>query len=90
MDEKTKSANQSLHEKSKSLSPIMWIGKNGLTENVLLELDKLLKKKKLVKVKLLRSYLDGKKKKDVALEIATKTNSQIINAIGFTITLYKR
>ncbi len=76
--------------KSKVLNPILWIGKNGITDALIDELTKLLKKKKLVKIKMLRSFIEDKNRKEVANEIAEKTKSEIINSMGFTLTLYKR
>ncbi|MFW5891320.1 MAG: YhbY family RNA-binding protein [bacterium] len=79
----------SLLDRSKAISPILWIGKKGITDSVIDELKKLLKKKKLVKIKLLRSFIEENNKKEVAKNLAIKTDSMIINVVGFTITLYK-
>lgn len=76
--------------KSKALSPMLWIGKNGITDALILELIKLLKKKKLIKIKLLRNFVEENNKKEVAKILAQKTKSEIVDIIGFTITLYRR
>lgn len=75
--------------KAKALEPVIRIGKNGLTENTIKEIKKQLNKKKLIKVKLLRAFISDKNKKEVAKEIAQKTNSQLIDLVGFVIVLYK-
>jgi len=75
--------------KSSDLAPVMWIGKAGLTESVLKELDKQLKKKKLMKVKILKGALENKDKKEFAKEIAEKTKSMLVNQIGFVAVLYR-
>jgi len=81
--------NKKLKEKAKTLEPVIRIGKNGLTENTIKEIKKQLNKKKLIKVKLLRAFISDKNKKEVAKEIAQKTNSQLIDLVGFVIVLYK-
>ncbi len=81
--------NKELLEKTNLLKPVLRIGKNGLTENVIKELKNQLKKKKLIKVKLLKSFIEGKDKKKIAKEIANKTNSKLIQQIGFVVVLYK-
>ncbi len=81
--------NKELLEKTNLLKPVLRIGKNGLTENVIKELKNQLKKKKLIKVKLLKSFIEGKDKKKIAKEIANKTNSTIIQQIGFVVVMYK-
>jgi len=79
-----------LKAKAKALDPIVNIGKEGLSYPLVDELKFLLKKKKLIKVKMLRSYFEDKDKKELAKEIAQKTNSTLVDAIGNVVVLYKR
>jgi len=79
-----------LAEKAKKLEPILRIGKAGLNENVIEEIKRQLKENKLIKIKLLRAFIEGKDKKEIAKEIAVKTNSELINQVGFVVVLYKR
>ena len=81
--------NKKLKEKAKTLEPVIRIGKNGLTESTIKEIKKQLNKKKLIKVKLLRAFINNRNKKEAAKEIAQKTNSQLINLVGFVVILYK-
>ena len=76
-------------EKAKTLEPVIRIGKNGLTESTIKEIKKQLNKKNLIKVKLLRAFISDKNKKDIAKEIAQKTNSQLIDLVGFVVVLYQ-
>lgn len=81
-----------LKEKAKVLEPSVRIGKNGLTDSIIAEISKHLKKKKLVKVKMLMAFLDGKEKsfrKEAAAEIAKKTGSELIDLTGFVLVLYR-
>ena len=81
--------NNELKEKAKTLEPVIRIGKNGFTESTIKEIKKQLNKKKLIKIKLLRAFISDKNKKEVAKEIAQKTNSHLIDLVGFVIVLYK-
>ena len=78
-----------LKEQAKLLEPIIRIGKNGLTDNVVEEIKNHLKKRKMVKVKMLKSFLEDKDKKLLAKEIAEKTNSTIVDSAGFAVVLRK-
>ncbi|MBR9691507.1 YhbY family RNA-binding protein [Candidatus Woesearchaeota archaeon] len=79
-----------LTEKAKSLEPVLRIGKSGLTDGVIEEIKKQLRKKKLIKVKFLKPALEGKSRKDFAKDIAEKTDSELIHQVGFVVVLNKR
>ena len=79
-----------LKERARSLEPIIRIGKNGLTIGLINEIKRQLKKKKLVKIKLFKNFLRNKDKKLIAKEIAEKTNSILIEWVGFVVVLYKK
>lgn len=81
--------NNKLKEKAKTLEPVIRVGKNGLTESTIKEIKKQLNKKKLIKVKLLRAFINNRNKREAAKEIAQKTNSQLIDLVGFVIVLWK-
>jgi RNA-binding protein len=76
--------------KAKSLEPIVRIGKNGLTEGIVNEMIRQLKKKKLIKVKLLKSFVQDKSRKELANEISSATNSEVIDSVGFVVVLRKK
>jgi len=77
---------------SKNLKPFAIIGKSGINNNIIESILKNLKANKLTKIKLLKSYVDSvpENKKELAKQIAEKTNSEIIDQIGQIIVLYKR
>ncbi|MBW2977635.1 YhbY family RNA-binding protein [Candidatus Woesearchaeota archaeon] len=79
-----------LVEKAKQLEPILRIGKSGITEGVINEIKIQLKQNKLIKIKLLRPALANKDRKELAKEIAQKTDSELIHQVGFVIVLYKK
>ncbi|MCL2793652.1 MAG: YhbY family RNA-binding protein, partial [Spirochaetaceae bacterium] len=60
---------------SHSVEPIIRIGKNGLTENILIAIDELLTSKELIKIK----FIDFKDERQfIAQEIAQKTDSFLV------------
>lgn len=77
-------------EQAKHIDVTIRIGKNGLSEGQMNELALQLKKRKLVKVKLLRSFIEGKDKKQVFQEIAELTNSKLVDMIGLVGVFYKK
>lgn len=79
-----------LRSKAKTLEPIVRIGKSGLTEGTINEIKRQLKKKKLIKIKLLRSFVQAQNKKTIIKEIASLTNSEIIESVGFILVLSKK
>ena len=78
-----------LKAKAPHLEPVVWIGKSGINAKVIEETKKQLKKRNLIKVKMLKSALAEKSKKDIAKEIAEKTDSIIVSQVGFIVVLYK-
>ena len=81
---------QELMEFVHNSKPIMILGKGGLTENIIKDLKQHLKNKKVIKVKILKSFIEGKNKKEVFNEIAEKTGSELLHKIGFVIVLEKK
>ena len=69
------------------IDPIVYIGKQNLTENIINEIDTALNTKELVKVKIQEN--STLKPKDVANEMATKLNAEFVQAIGRKFTLYR-
>ena len=69
------------------LDPIVFLGKGGLTENVIKEMDTILEQRELIKVKL----QDGceLQPKDVAQEVSEKIKADVIQVIGHKFILYR-
>jgi len=63
--------------KARTLYPAMQIGKSGITQGLIRELQKQLKLKKLIKIKLMKSFIEDKNKKEVAKELARKTGAEL-------------
>jgi len=76
--------------KANKLQAIVRIGKSGITQNTISEIDKLLTKRKLIKIKILQAVLETRNKKEIASELSKKTNSQLVDLTGFALTLYRK
>ncbi len=78
-----------LKAEANQLSPILNIGKNGVTDTLIEELNKQIKANRLVKVRVLKSAEEGKDLKAIAEEIAAATRSTLIDIRGRTVVLYR-
>lgn len=70
--------------------PTIWIGKTKVSEELLKEVEKQLKKREMVKIKILRSALGGDKAKEIASRIAEQTEASLVEVRGHTFMLFKR
>ena len=71
-----------------NIDPLVYIGKQGVTENVVKELDLCLENRELVKVKLQEGCdLDPK---EIANELAEELKAEFVQAIGRKFTLYRQ
>lgn len=69
------------------LEPVVYIGKNDVTENVISEIDNLLEHRELVKVKMQESC--SLNPKTTANEIADRLGAEFVQAIGRRFVLYR-
>ena len=70
-----------------NLDPIFQIGKNGVTENFIKQVDEALEVREIIKIKVLNnSFLDAK---EIASELAEKTNAEFVQSIGNKFVLYR-
>ncbi len=79
----------SLRSKAILLEPSVRIGKNGLTPGVVQEISVLLDKRKLVKVKMLRSSLEEAEKQKLIDMAIKETGAMLVQAVGMVFTLYR-
>ncbi|MDQ1251912.1 MAG: RNA-binding protein [Euryarchaeota archaeon] len=78
-----------LKSEAHQISPILNIGKNGVTDALIEELNKQIKANRLVKVRILKSAEEEKDLKAIAEEIAEATRSTLIEVRGRTVVLYR-
>ena len=72
------------------LTPLLNIGKNGVSDSLIEELLRQLKRNKLVKVKILKSALEDMDRKAIAGELAKRTGSQLVEIKGSSAVLYRK
>ena len=77
-----------LRQTAHHLNPTVWVGKNGITENVIKEIIYALEEHELIKIKMLHS--DKKNFRNNVKKICTGTDAELINSIGNILTLYKK
>jgi len=70
--------------------PTVWIGKSGVSQELLKEIKKQLDKREMVKIKILKSALEGDEAKQIASRIAEQTEASLVEVRGHTFMLYKR
>lgn len=70
------------------LEPVVYIGKNDLTDNVIKEIDNLLEARELVKVKIQEG--SQMQPKQTGNEIAEILGAEFVQAIGRRFILYRR
>ena len=73
-------------------SPDVIIGKKGVTREVLKEIDRRLKSKEIVKVRILRSGIEseGTDRREIAREVARALGARLMGVRGRTFVLYRR
>ncbi|MEG0050575.1 MAG: YhbY family RNA-binding protein [Terrisporobacter sp.] len=77
-----------LRSLANSLKPITQIGKDGVTESFLEQLDGMLDSRELVKVTILEAA--GIDAKEAANAICKALRAEFVQAIGFKFTIYRR
>lgn len=81
---------QDLRGEAQKLDVTLQVGKNGITQATIDELALQLKKKKLVKVRLLKSATEGGAQNDAqAASLAASTNSTLLEVRGHTAVYWK-
>ena len=71
-----------------ALEPVIQIGKEGLSENVVTSVNLLLEARELVKIRVLKNNDDGVR--ETADELSSKLGADIVQVIGNNFILYKK
>lgn len=69
------------------MNPIFQVGKNGVTDNFIEQINDVLEKRELLKISVLQNCLEDKE--DIAKEVSEATDSHVVSIIGNTIILYR-
>ena len=77
-----------LRQQAHHLKPIVWAGQQGITENLINEIEQALEQHELIKIKL---RLGEREERDAGIEeICDKTNAASVQRVGNILTLYKK
>jgi RNA-binding protein len=77
-----------LRQAAHHLKPVVWAGQNGITENLVNEIEQALERHELIKIKL---RLGEREERDAGIEkICEDTDATLVQRIGNIVTLYKR
>lgn len=71
-----------------NLKPVVFIGKNGLNENVIFSMEDALNTHEIVKVKFV-DFKEKEKKKEFSEELEKQTKSHHVGSIGHISIFYK-
>ena len=79
-------AKRRLKKEAHALKPLVRIGRNGVTEGAIRNIDRALGDHELVKIR----FLDYKEqRKELSEKIAEETRSAVVDLIGNTLVLYR-
>jgi RNA-binding protein len=70
-----------------ALTPVVQLGKGGITEALVGAVDEALAQHELIKIKVLDTA--EVERHDAATELAGKTHSEVAQVLGYTILLYR-
>lgn len=76
-----------LRSKANHLQPLFQIGKNGLTQSVIEQIEEALESKELIKVNILQNCTEDKT--DIAQTLSEQDGIHVVQVIGNIIILYK-
>jgi len=74
----------------KEEKPTIWVGKEGLTPPLLGEIENQLEKKKMLKIKILKSALQQDTAQTIASKAAEQTGASLVEVRGHVFILYRR
>ena len=86
-----------MHKKSKKVKDVIQgrphvnIGKHGITDNVIREIERRLEDEEVIKVRVLRSFkkVSGREIEEIAEEVSRKVNAKVVDVRGNVFVLVK-
>ncbi|UCG36596.1 MAG: YhbY family RNA-binding protein [Candidatus Bathyarchaeota archaeon] len=76
--------------RTKTSNSVVWIGKNGVTQAALAEITTRLDKKRMIKVRILKTALKQAGVRTIGATIAEQTDSLLMDVRGHTLILHKK
>ena len=77
-----------LRSLANTLDPVMQIGKEGISENSLIQINGLFNTKELFKINVLKNC--DSTPREIAEQIQKATNCEIVQCIGLKVVVYKK
>ena len=71
-----------------TMQPILQVGKNGINDNLIKQIDDALEARELIKITVLETA--GENVRDLAHEIASEIGADVIQVIGSKFVLYRK
>jgi RNA-binding protein len=79
-----------LKQRSAEREPTVWIGKSGVTDALLGQIDRQLDANEIVKVKVHKTSPGDAEISELADKIAEETTSEVVDVRGRTFTIYRQ
>lgn len=76
-----------LKSKANTMDPMFQLGKNGLTESFIKQVDVVLETKELLKISVLNN--SGLDAKEVAIELANELKAEFVQSMGNKLVIYR-
>jgi RNA-binding protein len=73
-----------------SIKPTVQVGKSGLSDSIVKEIDDQLEKREFIKIKMLQSMGPSKHWKDDVFQMVERLKAELIEIKGGTILLYRK
>ena len=83
----TSSQRAALRSLAMQMQPTTHVGKNGISETLIKQIDEQLESRELIKVAVLQNSEFSAK--EIAEELAQSANAQVVQVMGSKITLYR-
>jgi RNA-binding protein len=90
LNEITTRMKRHVRHKLKDEKPTIWIGKDGLTPQISVEIEKQLNKNRMLKVRILKSALQQETAKAIATKAAEEAEAALVEVRGHVFLLYRR
>jgi RNA-binding protein len=78
-----------IKQKLSSESPTVWIGKEGITIQIITEIKKQLDAREIIKAKIQKNALRDEGTENIAIKISQQSGSELVEVRGHTFILYK-
>lgn len=70
--------------------PTLWVGKEGLTAQVLVEVEKQLNRQRMIKIRILRTALQEETAQTIANRVSQQTHAALVEVRGHVFILYRK